>query len=228
MKIFVWAIALICSSAGAAERFASVEGKAEIKVSPDIIRVDFNVSRTHKTDPSVAKNQVDEICANTIRSLIQLGIAENEISSSSLSLEQKQRYDDNNNATPIGYMVSRNVGIVLRDVAQYNQVIQALVDSGVSSILNITPDVSNLEAQKRAALAKAVADGRERAEFLAQELGSKVTRIHQIGKPFSDKPFDLDEIVVTAEKRSVGGVPYQFQPGPVSITASIQLEFEIE
>lgn len=230
MKHFLIILGLFCGSVGAAERLVAVDGVAEIVVAADIIRLQFSVARTNKTDPAAAKRQVDEVSASAIRSLVGLGLSESDITSDVLSIETAERYDSNDNAIPVGHLVSRQVKVTVRNVALYNKVIQALVDAGVSEVSDVTPDVSNIEEHRKAALAKAVAAGRERAEFLSQALGAKVKRVHQIGKSFSRSEDAFEDIVVTAQKRKETSkeLPYEFQPGNVTVRASVQLEFEIE
>ena len=90
-----------------------------------------------------------------------------------MTIQTAERYDENDNPIPAEHIASRDIDIIVRDVASYSTVVQALVDVGISDISGVEPDISNYEALQRKALARAAQQAREKAEFLANELGAR-------------------------------------------------------
>ena len=222
---------MISSFSFSEERIIAVEGSGVIEAVPDIIRINYNVFNFHKSDPSKAKIKVDEISSNSVQALIKLGISEADITSSSLNVETAEDYDDNGNASIIGHVVRRDIDIIVRDISLYGDVIQALVDNQVSEIDSVRPDVSNYEELKRVALASAAKSAKDNAEYLAKQFGAKLDKVHQIGKQNIRRQFSLEEIVVTASKRSASNVnivPYEFEPGKVKVSSEVYVEFQLK
>ena len=226
-------LSLLSTFSIAEQRIIAVEGSGMVEAVPDLIRISYNVFNLHKDDPSKAKAKVDEISSVSVQTLINLGVSEKDITSSSLNIETAEDYDDNDNgnASIIGHVVRRDIDIVIRDIGLYGDVIQALVDSQVSEIDSVKPDVSNYEELKREALASAAQSARSNAEFLAKQFGAKLDKVHQIGKQNIRRQYSLEEIVVTAQKRSASNIkstPYEFKPGNVKVSSEVYVEFQLK
>ncbi len=209
------------------ERIVSVEGNGEIEVAPDLIRLHFNITAFHESDIAAAKNDVDARASAAAKALLNLGVKEDDITSSSFHINI---VDDFRNRTepprPREQRVSRSVELVLRDTSAYNAVLQALVDNGISEITQIQPDVSNYEALKQQALAAAAADARQQAEFLAEQFGARLGHVHQIGRQNIQRHFGMQEVMATA-KRDGAEAPHEFKPGKVKVTSNVYAEFEL-
>ena len=231
-KIALLIILSIFSSLSIAEkRIIAVEGSGMVEAVPDLIRINYNVFSLHKSDASKAKEKVDEISARSVQVLKNLGVSENDITSSSLNIETAEDYDDNGNAAIIGHVVRRDIDVVIRDISLYGDVIQALVDSQVSEIDSVKPDVSNYEELKREALASAAKSARANAEFLARQFDAKLDKVHQIGKQNIRRQYSLEEVIVTASKRdalNIKSTPYEFKPGNVKVSSEVYVEFQLK
>ncbi len=224
-------LSLLSTLSFAEERIIAVEGSGMVEAVPDVIRISYNVFNLHKSDPSKAKAKVDEISSLSVQALTKLGVSEKDITSSSLNIETAEDYDNNGNAAIIGHVVRRDIDIVIRDVSLYGEVIQTLVDSQVSEIDSVKPDVSNYEELKREALASAAKSAKSNAEFLAKQFGAKLDKVHQIGKQNTRRKYSLEEIVVTAQKRNASNVkntPYDFKPGNVKVSSEVYVEFQLK
>ena len=215
----------------AEERIITVEGSGVVEAVPDLIRISYSVFNLHKDDPSKAKAKVDAISSLSVQALIKLGVSEKDVTSSSLNIETAEDYDGNDNASIIGHVVRRDIDIVIRDISLYSDVIQALVDGQVSEINSVKPDVSNYEELKREALASAAQSAKYNAEFLAKQFGAKLDKVHQIGKQNIRRQYSLEEIIVTAQKRSSSNIkstPYEFKPGNVKVSSEVYVEFQLK
>ena len=231
-KIALLIMLSIFSSLSIAEkRIIAIEGSGMVEAVPDLIRISYNVFSLHKSDASKAKEKVDEISSMSVQVLKKLGVSEKDITSSSLNIETAEDYDDNGNAAIIGHVVRRDIEVVIRDIGLYGDVIQALVDSQVSEIDSINPDVSNYEELKREALARAAKSARANAEFLARQFDAKLDKVHQIGKQNIRRQYSLEEVIVTASKKdalNIKSTPYEFKPGNVKVSSEVYVEFQLK
>ncbi|MBT5032852.1 MAG: SIMPL domain-containing protein [Proteobacteria bacterium] len=230
VQVLIVLLALVMDVANAQTRIIAVEGSATIEAVPDIIRVQYLVSNISDEGVSAAKQVVDETAIRTIEALVDLGVEKESVTSSTLLVEPVDQYDANDNYIGSSQSeVSRSLELVLLEVGLYNQVIEALVDAGVTEIESISPDVSNYDELKMEALAAAAVNAKKEAAFLSAQLGATLGSVHQIGKQQLRRHFTLQEIVVTARQRSEDrSIPYEFEPGTVEVTADIYVEFELE
>ena len=210
-------------------RIISVEGSGEVEVMPDMIQLYYNVSAINDSEVGAAKADVDNRSSASIRALIKLGVKEEDITSSALNIRTLDDFNPRDGISGRRHMVQRNIDVVLRDVSLYNTAVQALVDSGISEITQIKPDVSNYDELKQQALAQAAQRAREQAEFLALQFDAKLDRVHQIGRQNIQRHFDFQESVAA----SMRGAPsekdtsYDFKPGKVKVTSNVYVEFEL-
>ncbi|MBB3048653.1 hypothetical protein FHR99_002927 [Litorivivens lipolytica] len=211
-------------------RIVAVEGQGEFEVLPDIVRLHYNVSSLHDSDPAIAKAEVDKIASASVRALMELGVEESDITSSALHVSIQEDYNRNDGSRTRRHRVQRNVEAVLRNPNDYSRALQVLVDSGISEITHIQPEVSNLEELKQKALADAARKARQQADFLAAQFDTEVERVHQIGRQDVQRHFEMREMVAHAAK---GGdapepPPHDFKPAKVKISSQVFVEFELE
>lgn len=229
--VILLTLALLSTFSNAGERVISVEGSGTIEAIPDLIRISYSVSHLHKSDLAKAKAKVDQVSSQSVEALTELGVSENDITSSSMRVETVEDYDDRGIDVVIGHYVHRDVDIVIRNVSLYGAVIQALVDSQVSEIVSVKPDVSNYADLKRKALASAARSARANAKFLAEQFGAELGPVQQIGKQNIRRKYGLEEVVVTAHSRSPSDAEinlYDFKPGKVKVSSEVYVEFQLK
>ncbi len=207
-------------------RIVSVEGFGEIEVEPDIIHLNYTISALNENDVAAAKADVDKRSSNSIYALMKLGVKESDITSSSLRVDMAEDYQNRIRQ----HRVTRSVEITLRNIEVYNAALQALVDSGVSEINQVQPDVSNEAELKRQALANATQDAEDQARFLARQFGASLDKVHQIGRQNIQRHFDMQEMAVMSSRGAPKNMnePYEFKPGKVKVSSNIYVEFELK
>ncbi|MBN48898.1 MAG: hypothetical protein CMN85_05100 [Spongiibacteraceae bacterium] len=210
-------------------RTIAVEGAGEIEVMPDLIHLYYNVSEINDSEVGAAKAEVDKRSSASVRALIKLGVKEEDITSSALNIRTLDDFNPRDGISGRRHMVQRNIDVVLRDVSVYNAALQALVDSDISEITQIKPDVSNYDQLKQQALAQAAQRAREQAEFLAAQFDAELDRVHQIGRQNIQRHFDFQESVAASMRGAPGkkDTPYDFKPGKVKVTSNVYVEFEL-
>lgn len=214
--------------AEASERLISLRGEATVEVAPDQIRMDIEIENAHKSDIAKAKAVVDSVSSKTAQALIEAGVDPKDITSSSMTIDTSERYDQFDNPIPTGHMAHREINLLVRDVSSYSRILQVLVDAGVTRVVDVRAEVSDYEGIRMKALGDAAGDARAKAEYLAGELGASLGKAHRIGDPsVGDRFRQIEEVVVTASKVSTP-TPYEFEPGKVTVRATLYVEFELE
>ena len=220
--------ALLSTTALGSDRIVAIQGDATIEVQPDLIKMEIIVENLHKNDVARAKAVVDDLSSKAASVLIAAGVEPGDISSSTMTIDTEEHYDRNDNPISIGHLARREIDVTVRNLASYSKILQALVDVGVTRIVDVRAEVSDYDRLRLKAMGEAAKDARSKAEFLANELDAKLARVHRIGDHRVDNHFGrVEEIVVTASKVGTSA-PYEFQPGKVSVNASIHVEFELE
>ena len=180
----------------------SVSGNAFTKVKPDRVVISIGVETTNKTaKESLAANS--ELMNKIIIALRNLGIKENETSTSSFTISPNYNYTESGTILNItGFTVTNSIQIDSSTLANISSWIDAAVASGANSINSIDFRVSNkkLEDTKNMLIKDAIANAREKANIVSPELGLKVIGVKSITvgefgyiqppQPFMEKRFD--------------------------------------
>lgn len=146
----------------------TVQGRASIKVKPDVAYVSVGV-RVDATDAKGAQAQNKELMNGIIDAIKALGIAEKDIKTSDFYMYPQ--YDYSAGEKVVGYMVSNNVTVTVRDIELASAVIDASVEAGANSASSIEFNVSNPTTYYQQALASAIRDAESKGRAIADALG---------------------------------------------------------
>lgn len=180
----------------------SVSGNAFTKVKPDRVVISIGVETTDKTaKASLAANS--ELMNKIISSLRNLGVKENETSTSSFTISPNYNYTESGTILNItGFTVTNSIQIDSSTLANISSWIDAAVASGANSINSIDFRISNnkLEDTKNMLIKDAIANAEEKADIVSSALGLKVIGLKSITvgefgyiqppQPFMEKRFD--------------------------------------
>ncbi len=212
-------------------RIISITGESEFEVDADIINISFSIENQDETSSSKANEKVSVVAQTVIGKLVGLGISEEDIRSPSFNYEWDRDYDADCPGEHFPY-VGRGMTLKLTDIDKYTDVIDILLNSGVTSIDEIDSEISSFDEQNNEAMKLAILDAKEKAKFYVESFDGKLGGIYRIGKNQSNYNRwggDAEEIVVHGTRSSrAHEKPYKFRPAPVTIEASIYVEFEIK
>lgn len=180
----------------------SVSGNAFTKVKPDRVVISIGVETTNKTaKASLAANS--ELMNKTISSLRNLGVKENETSTSSFTISPNYNYTESGTILNItGFTVTNSIQIDSSTLDNISSWIDAAVASGANSINSIDFRISNnkLEDTKNMLIKDAIANAEEKADIVSSALGLKVNGLKSITvgefdyiqppQPYMEKRFD--------------------------------------
>ena len=80
----------------------------------------------------------------------------------------------------VGYQVSNEVRVTVRDIGKSGALLDQVVTAGANQISGIQFDVADPQAAADEALRKAIADARRKAELMAAAAGVRIVRILDI------------------------------------------------
>jgi len=148
---------------------------------PDLAIVTAGVVTRSPNAASAIQDNADRM-TRVIAALKHAGIADRDIQTSSINLNAEYRYPDNQPPQLTGYTATNQLTVKFHDIRSSGKILDALVAQGVNQISGPNLTVEHPEQALDEARAKAVAEGRARAELYARSLGMQVVRVVSISE----------------------------------------------
>ena len=109
----------------------------EAKVAPDMATITLGVMTEGKTAAEAFAANATRMTA-VMASLRRAGIAERDIQTSNLNLSPQYRYAENQPPMLIGYQVSNQVTVTVRDLKRVGAAVDATVNAGATQVNGIS------------------------------------------------------------------------------------------
>jgi hypothetical protein len=163
----------------------SMSGEGEVVAIPDVATFNFGVDETSESVDSAQKMATDKI-NKALDYLKSKGIEDKDIKTTSYNVNPRyewkqgicnETYCDNGKNELIGYQVTQNVDVKVRDTTKAGEFLAGIGSFGISNVSGLSFKVDDDEALKSEARAKAIADAKNKIDAVAKELGVKVTRV---------------------------------------------------
>ncbi|MDN5781566.1 MAG: SIMPL domain-containing protein, partial [Luteimonas sp.] len=137
------------------------------------------------------------------------GIADTDITASGLDASEDVDYGDNGKRVSNGFLASRSVTVLLRDIDRLNDFLDSGLAAGATGIGSVRFESSREDALRAQARQQAVADASTKAAEIAAAFGSRVGPVYSIGSinsHYADgySATTLDRIQVTGSRMSRG------------------------
>ena len=191
---------------GPMPRTISVSGSGTIDATPDIANLTLAVQR-RDTNMEVARDATVKVSKAFLALCTKLGIKENKIRTSGLTIQPEYRWDEKQNQQVFtGYFVQRQLQVEINDLDKLGDVIEGAIDAGVNEVSPPQLDSSKKKELTRDALAAATADAKANAERIASSLGVKLGSVRTVVAGGSmPPPMPMQEVRVSAMAMSDGG-----------------------
>jgi uncharacterized protein len=238
MKTTVWplAAALSCalwlSAANAAEvdrpRTVSVQGQGEVQAEPDRAFITLGVE-SRKLKLEEARADVARTVDAVLKLTRDLKIDQKLVRSTRMNVQPEYNWDNNaRERNLIGYFVSRQIEVELRDLDKLGQLLERATDLGVNQLGDPRLDSSKRRELEREALAKAVEDARANADTVAKAAGGKLgaARTISASSGFTPPPMPMARMKV-AMAAEAGDASQSYQSGQMSFTGTVQIEYDL-
>ena len=204
----------------------SSNGEGIENAAPDIAIVTLGVLTQADTARAAldANNAEMEKVIQTIRGET---IADKDIATSGFSVgpvyaQDPQPRPDGSLEPPriVGYQVSNQVRIVIRDLDKTGTVLDKAVTAGANQAASISFDIDDRKALTDKAIAAAIADATRKAELMAEAAGVRLVRVLNVSASEGGGFPRFEAAAMSAKAVPVMG-------GELAISASASLTFEI-
>jgi uncharacterized protein YggE len=215
--------------AGELRRTIIVTGQGEVTAAPDLAIVAVSVETSAaKAASAVGENATrSATVAAALKALIG---KDDKLTTTRYSLDP--RYEPAKPGQPTepritGYVAHNEVQVETHKIDGAGALIDAAIAAGANRVSSLQFTLSNRNEQLRAALEKAGAEARAQAESVAKALGVKLKGV--ISAATSTAPMVPPRFF---EGRGMAAMaaspPTPIEPGTVSVSASLQVTYEIE
>jgi len=209
-------------------RTVSVSGQGEVHAQPDRAHVVLGVE-ARKPTLDEARAQVTRGVEAVLKLTRDLKIDPKDVQATRFTVQPE--YDWNNQKHTrnlLGYYVTRQVQIELKDLEKLGTLIERAVDAGANQISDPALDSSRRHDLEREALAKAVEDARLNAETLARAAGAKLGAVRTLSSSSGivAPPIPMRVMAMkaaTAESTAAD----TYQSGDMTFNASVQAEYDL-
>lgn len=231
LMAILMAVSAFSQSAIAADaerpRTVAVSGQGEIQAEPDLAHVTLGVE-ARKPKLEEARAEVARTIDAVLKLTRDLKIDQTLVRSTRINVQPEYNWDANaRERNLIGYYVSRQVEIELRDLEKLGQLLERATDLGVNQLGDPRLDSSKRRDLERQALAKAVEDARANAETVAKTAGARLGPVRTISanSGYVPPPMPMRGKVMMAMEASDAAQSYQ--SGQMTFTGNVQIEYDL-
>jgi uncharacterized protein YggE len=222
----------LSSAALAAEadrpRTVAVTGQGEVQAEPDLAYLTLGVE-SRKLKLEEARADVARTIDAVLKLTRDLKIDQKLVRSTRINVQPEYNWEPNaRERTLIGYYVSRQVEIELRDLEKLGQLLERATDIGVNQLGDPRLDSSKRRDLERQALAKAVEDARLNADAVAKAAGAKLgsARTISANSGYVPPPMPMMRGKVMAAMEA-GDAAQSYQSGQMTFTGNVQIEYDL-
>lgn len=202
------------------QRMIEVSGEGNVLSVPD--RFSFSLSIEQKGEKASELNKaIVEKTQNVLNALLKIGIDKKAIQSLQVQFNPWVEYNGKSREQK-GFILTRQVTVTLKTLAQYEQSIDAVLKLGVSNINQFSFTDSQTAENYQAALTQALLNARQRATSMAKTLDLKLAGVISISEHSSGQaaPIAMQTRQFQASE--------SYQPGEMSTTARVKVIFALQ
>jgi uncharacterized protein len=208
-------------------RTITVVGDGTVSIKPDVARANIGVEVLKPTveEAAAESNQVTD---QVLAALKEMGIADNDIQTSGYSVYSERYGSDGAPADKIQYRVTNTVNVLIRDLEQVGQVLDASIKAGANSIYGVEFLLDDATAARSAARKQAVNNAGATAQELAELSGVKVGKIISISEVIGNTGGFYNN-QFTQYSTGVGGgrAEAPIEPGQLRLIMQLQVTYEL-
>jgi len=209
-------------------RTVSVSGSGEVSAEPDLARVTLGVEARGPT-LAEARTEVTATVDRVLKLTRDLRIDPKLVNATRVQVQPEYNWNPKDKKrTLLGYFVSRQIQVELRDLEQLGPLLERAVDAGANQVGDPMLDSSRRKDLEREAMTKAVEDARLNAETLARAAGTKLGPILNLNGGASGPPMPMYRVrAAMAEAAAPPPPEATYQPGEMKFAANVNAEYEL-
>jgi uncharacterized protein len=206
----------------------SVNGTGIISVQPDVVRMTIGVQEQAAT-VAAAQTAANDKAKKITDALKAAGVKAEDIKTANYGVAPQYRYDNNQPPTLVGYVVSSQYAITVRDITKAGSTIDAATAAGANSIYGITftldDNAKALEQARTAAMDDAAKTAGQLAAGGKVQVGS-VIRVVEQSQNVSPK-----SMPVAMEGRAgvaASAAPTNIEPGMFQVIVNVEVTYAVK
>lgn len=203
----------------------SVTGSETVKVRPDRARVQFSIETQADTAKKAQSENDDEI-NDLVDTLEDLGVSDDDITTSNYSLYPKYDYSDGGDGTIVGYTLNCTLLVDDQDADGVSAIIAGCSDAGITSISGLEYYCDDDTDSYNDALKKAIADAQTKAEAVAEATDSKLGSIVSITETTDGNTSEPDTYYNFESEDAIAQSVTIF-PDDVDVTAKVTVVYSV-
>ena len=205
-----------------------VSGQGTVTVAPNVANLNLGVS-AQAAKVADAQSQAATAMSKVISALTSNGVDQKDISTRFYNINPQTRYDNTTQQSIItGYQVSNMVNVTVRTIDKVGTIIDAVAAAAgdLIRINGISFSVDNPDQFNSQARTLAMNDAKARATQLASLAGVALGRPIYITENSASTPTPYT--FAAPSLAAAGGTTTPINPGQVSVTISVQVDYSIQ
>jgi len=212
---------------GPPARSVAVTGSGEVSAEPDLARVTLGVE-ARKPTMAEARSEVAATVDRVLGLTRSLKIDPKQVNATRVQVQPEYSWNEKDRKRVLlGYLVSRQMEVEVRDLDQLGPLLERAVDAGVNQVSDPQLDSSRRKELEREAMTKAVQDARLNAETLAAAAGVKLGSVRALNGQSGAMPVPMYRGRVVAMAAADAAPAETYQAGDMKFTASVSAEFDL-
>jgi len=208
-------------------RTVSVSGSGEISAEPDLAYVTLGVE-ARKPTMAEARSEVARTVDKVLALTRDLRIDPKLVNATRLQVQPEYSWNEKDRKRVfLGYLITRQVQVELRDLEQLGPLLERAVDAGVNQVNDPVLDSSRRKPLEREAMARAVEDARLNAETLARAAGAKLGPVRTLGGSSSAPPVPVYRRTAVMADAAAPAPEAAYQPGEMKFSAVVNVEYDL-
>jgi len=209
-------------------RTVSVSGNGEVAAEPDLAHLTLGVEARRPT-MAEARAEVAKTVDRVLALTRDLRIDPKLVNATRVQVQPEYSWNEKDRKRVLlGYMVSRQVQVEVRDLEQLGPLLERAVDAGVNQVNDPVLDSSKRKSLEREAMAKAVEDARLNAETLAKAAGVRLGPVRMLNGASSAPPVPMYRRGPMVMADAAAAPPAEtYQPGEMKFSAMVNAEYDL-
>jgi uncharacterized protein YggE len=215
------AAAIPAEAATTATRYVTVNSDGSVKVTPDAVRLNANVTAVAGSNKE-ALSLTSTSAAAVRAALTKAGIAKADIATQSISVYPEYNYTQDKGSVLIGYRGSQSFVVTIKNAENAGAVVDAVVAAGGDNlqIQGVTPFVLDSSKSTESARANAVKNAKAKATSYAKLLGVKLGRVNYLVE--NSSPVNYPPLMAMAKAADSEATVVDLGQQDVTVSITIQ------
>lgn len=222
------AVGLFHAAQAADTRMVSVSGQGEVQAEPDRATLTLG-AESRKAKLNEARDEVARTVDAVLKLTRDLKIDAKYVRTTRLNIQPQYNWNAQNSSRMlIGYLVSRQVEVDLRELDKLGTLLERAADAGVNQISDPQLDSSRRRDFEREALSKAVVDARLNAETLAKAAGATLGAVRNLSASTeSTPPIVMPRVMAMKSAAETTDASSTYQSGQLNFNVTVRADYDL-